>query len=296
MSLRWALLGFGEVADVLVAPDVLGPLHPAVVLPGPRPVSSATLARLSRAGVQPLRDGAALASFDVVISVVTPASAEDVAREAVRHLQPGALYVDANSISGEAARRIAGHVAARSAVFVDAVFVGAVPLLRTAVPFYLSGPGASAFSSLASEVGFAPTLISDRPGDASNLKMLWSVMSKGAIGLVAETLTAAERLGLTAPVLELLSEEFGRTGSAAMVLRMLESTARSGPRRLDEMSAVRETLACAGVPPYMVDGASAWMQLLCERGSASGAADVETAIAATAADVAALASLEQVAD
>jgi 3-hydroxyisobutyrate dehydrogenase-like beta-hydroxyacid dehydrogenase len=296
MSARWALLGFGEVGEILVGPDVLGPLEPAVVLPGTRAVSAATRARLDRAGIEPLTDPAALGSFDVVLSVVTPASAADVAHDAAPHLQPGALYVDANSISGETARQIAEIVADDSAAFVDAVFMGAVPLLRAAVPMYLSGPGASAFASLASDAGLVPRLVSERPGDASDLKMLWSVMSKGTIGLVAETLTAAERLGLTASVLELLAEQFGRTGSADMVLRMLESTARSGARRLDEMAAARETLARAGVPATMVDAASAWIELLSERGSAAGAPDVETAIAAASADVAASSPLEQVAD
>jgi 3-hydroxyisobutyrate dehydrogenase-like beta-hydroxyacid dehydrogenase len=296
MSARWALLGFGEVGEILVGPDVLGPLEPAVVLPGMRAVSAATRARLDRAGIEPLTDPAALGSFDVVLSVVTPASAADVAHDAAPHLQPGALYVDANSISGETARQIAEIVADDSAAFVDAVFMGAVPLLRAAVPMYLSGPGASAFASLASDAGLVPRLVSERPGDASDLKMLWSVMSKGTIGLVAETLTAAERLGLTASVLELLAEQFGRTGSADMVLRMLESTARSGARRLDEMAAARETLVRAGVPATMVDAASAWIELLSERGSAAGAPDVETAIAAASADVAASSPLEQVAD
>lgn len=297
MSARWALLGFGEVGEVLAGPDVLGPLEPAVVLPGARAVSAATHARLGRAGIEPLMDPAALGSFDVVLSVVTPAGAADAARDAAPHLQRGALYVDANSISGETAKQIAEIVAEDSAAsFVDAVFMGAVPLLRAAVPMYLSGAGAAAFASLASDAGLMPRLVSERPGDASDLKMLWSVMSKGAIGLVAETLTAAERLGLTASVLELLAEQFGRTGSAEMVLRMLESTARSGPRRLDEMAAARETLARAGVPATMVDAATAWIDLLSEHGSAAGAPDVETAIAAAAADVAASSSLEQVTD
>jgi 3-hydroxyisobutyrate dehydrogenase-like beta-hydroxyacid dehydrogenase len=296
MSARWALLGFGEVAQVLVDSDVLGPLEPAVVLPEPRALSAATLARLDRAGVEPLRDPTVLGSFDVVVSVVTPASAEEVARGAAPHLQPGALYVDANSISGETARQIADVVTGYSAAFVDAVFMGAVPLLRASVPMYLSGPDASAFASLASDAGLTTRVVSERPGDASDLKMLWSVMSKGAIGLVAETLTAADRLGLTAPVLDLLAEEFGRTGSPAMVLRMLESTARTGARRLDELAAARETLVRTGTPATMVEAAAAWIQVVSERGSAAGAPDVESAIAAVADDVAALSPLEQVAD
>jgi 3-hydroxyisobutyrate dehydrogenase-like beta-hydroxyacid dehydrogenase len=296
MSARWALLGFGEVAQVLVGEDVLGPVEPAVVLSGARAVSAATRGRLEQAGIEPVRDPAALGSFDVVVSVVTPASAVDAAGDAAPHLRPGALYVDANSISGETARQIAEIVAGASATFVDAVFMGAVPLLRGSVPMYLSGPGASTFAALASDAGLVPRVVSERPGDASDLKMLWSVMSKGAIGLVAETLTAAERLGLTAPVLELLAEQFGRTGSPEMVLRMLESTARSGARRLDEMAAARETLARAGVPATMVDAASAWIQLLSEHGSAAGASDVQTAIAGAAHDVATLSPLERVAD
>lgn len=296
MSPRWALLGFGEVGQVLAAPDVLGPCEPAVMLPEPRAVSAATLARLDRAGLEPCRDPAALRSFDVVMSVVTPASAEDVARDAAPYLQSGALYVDANSISGETARRIAAIVVEGSASFVDAVFIGAVPLLRSSVPLYLSGPGAGVFASHASAAGLQPRIVSDQSGDASDLKMLWSVMSKGAIGLVAETLTAAHQLGLTAPVLRLLAEEFGHTGSEEMVLRMLESTARSGPRRVEEMKAVRQTLVLAGIPTHMVEATSIWISHLSERGSAVGAADVETAIAATAADITSVLPFERVAD
>jgi 3-hydroxyisobutyrate dehydrogenase-like beta-hydroxyacid dehydrogenase len=285
MTLRWAIIGFGEAAQVLVAADLLGPADPWVLLPGLRRSSPATEARLQVAGVTPIRDPEAIRDMDIVISAVTPGAALEVARFATPYLATDALYVDANSISGATAVAIAELVAARSARFVDAVFIGALPLLRRFVPLYLSGLGAPAFAAQVEPYGLQPITISDRAGDASQLKMLWGVMSKGAIGLVAETLTAADSLGLTGPVIQLLAQEFGRTGSPEMLLRMLESTARTGPRRLDEMVAVRETLATARVPSLMVDGATAWIALLSRSGSAAGAPDLLSAIKAVATDL-----------
>jgi 3-hydroxyisobutyrate dehydrogenase-like beta-hydroxyacid dehydrogenase len=296
VSLSWAIIGFGEAAQVLVAADLLGPARPTVVLPGPRPISAATKARLHLAGIKPVRESAAIRMADVVISVVTPAAALEVARFAAPLLTPNAIYIDANSISGPTARSIANLIAERTARFVDAVFIGALPLLRSSVPLYLSGTEAPAFAGLVEQFGLQPIVLSDRAGDASELKMLWGVMSKGTIGLVAEMLTAAEGLDLTGPLIQLLAQEFGRTGSPEMLLRMLESTARTGPRRLEEMAAVRETLTSARVPSFMVDGAAAWITLLSRAGSAGGARDLRTAIKAAAADVNAQAAAERAVD
>jgi 3-hydroxyisobutyrate dehydrogenase-like beta-hydroxyacid dehydrogenase len=278
MSARWAILGFGEAAQVFVGSDLLGPVVPTVILPGSRPISAVTAARLQESGINPQRDPADIAAADVVISLVTPGAAVDIAQLVAQYLRPGAMYIDANSITGQAARLIEEVITAHSGSFVDVAIMGALPLLRSSVPLYASGVAAPALASLLSDLGLRPRVISDRPGDASDLKMLWGVMSKGAIGLVAETLTAAERLGLTVPIRELLNQEFGRTGSDAMLLRMLESTARAGPRRLEEMAAIRDTLAFAGVPAFMVDGATAWIRLLSHGGAARDARDLDTAI------------------
>jgi hypothetical protein len=107
-------------------------------------------------------------------------------------------------------------------------------------------------------------------------------MSKGAIGLVAETLVAAERSGLRVPILRLLSLEFGRTGSAEMVLRMLESTARNGDRRLEEMSAVRSSLEEVGVVPVMVDATMKWISMLSRVEDARGTRSIDEVLAVLA--------------
>lgn len=282
---QWAIIGFGEVGEVLVADDLLGSLHPWVVLPEGRPPSKTTEDRLIRAGRTAVRDAAVLCNADVVVSAVTPAAAVEVARCAAPFLAKGALYVDVNSISGDAARQVGQFVAHSSARFVDAAFMGAVPLLRSRVPLYLAGPDATEFARWIAPLGLRTTVISQRVGDASAVKMLWSVMSKGVIALVAETLTAAERAGLARPLITLLREEFGRTGSPEMILRMLESTARSGERRLEEMSAVRSTLKEIGAPTIMVDATIEWISMLSTLEGARGQRDLAAVLAVLSRDV-----------
>jgi 3-hydroxyisobutyrate dehydrogenase-like beta-hydroxyacid dehydrogenase len=285
VSGRWVIIGFGEVALTLVGGDVLGGARPTILLPGTRAISPASRARLVQSGCHPVRDVSAVANAEVVISAVTPGAALDVAESIAPHLATGSLYVDVNSISGASAERIGEVIAGAAARFVDAAFMGAVPLLRAKVPIFISGPGALAFVEIARPFGLDLTVLSDRAGDASSVKMLWSVVSKGAIALVAEALVAAERLGLTAPLLGLLEQELGRTGSEAMVHRMLESTARAGERRVDEMRAVRSTLASAGVPALMVDATIDWITMLSSVERARGARSARDVVRVLAEDL-----------
>jgi 3-hydroxyisobutyrate dehydrogenase-like beta-hydroxyacid dehydrogenase len=196
------------------------------------------------------------------MSLVTPDAALDAARTVAPHLETGAFYVDCNSIAGRTARAIAEVVEAHGARFVDAAVMGPVPLQRLQVPIWLSGAAAAEFHDLAVRRGLNTTVLSERPGDASALKMLWSVMTKGTIGLYAEALLAAHRLGLLPPMLEMIAREYGATGAPAMILRMLGSTAASGGRRLGEMDEARKTLEDAGVPPWTVEATVKWIAAL----------------------------------
>lgn len=177
-------------------------------------------------------------------------------------LSPATLFVDMNSIAGQTAVEIARIVEARGARFVDAAVMGPIPLMGVRVPIWLSGAAAGDFHDLATRHGLATTVLSARPGDASSLKMLWSVMTKGTIALLAESLTAAHRLGLVEPLLDLLSREYGNVGTPAMILRMLGSTAASGSRRLEEMREAAKTLEGVSVPSWAVEATVRWIAAL----------------------------------
>lgn len=261
-SEHWVVVGFGEAAHGLMVSGFLKSDPPTVCLPTGRAPSAETRRRLLDCGLTHTADPAAVQTATVVLSMVTPDAALDAARTVAPFLRPGTLYVDFNSIAGTTAAAIADVVEDRGARFIDAAVMGPVPLMGLAVPIWLSGAHAPDFHTLAKTHGLATTVLSSRPGDASSLKMLWSVMTKGTIALLAEALTGAHRLGLLDPLLELLGREYGNTGSTAMVLRMLRSTAVSGTRRLQEMDEARKTLDAAAVPSWTVDAAIRWIATL----------------------------------
>lgn len=259
---RWVFLGFGEAASSLVSAGFLKSEPPTVCLPTGRTPSADTRRRLRECGLTATGEPAAVQTSTVVLSLVTPEAALDVARTVAPFLRPGTLYVDMNSIAGETAAAIAELVESRQARFVDAAVMGPVPLMALTVPIWLSGAAAADFHTLATGCGLSTTVLSTRAGDASSLKMLWSVMTKGTIGLLAEALTGAHRLGLLDPLLDLLAREYGNTGSSTMVLRMLRSTAVSGTRRLQEMDEARKTLDSVAVPSWTVDATIRWIATL----------------------------------
>lgn len=265
MTGAWVFLGFGEAAAVLAA-GLRARRNPppiAACLPLGRPPSRATQARLAAAGIPCDFTPAGARGARVVLSLVTPTAAREAAAAVAPHLAPGALFVDLNSIAGDTVREIASVVAAGGAEFVDAAILAPVPLRGLQVPLMVSGTAAETFHRLGRRHGLNTRVLSPRPGDASDMKMLWSIITKGTIALFAESLVAAQRLDLLDPMTRLLAQEYGRTGSSAMVMRMLHSTVRSGARRLDEMEEARRTLDRARVPDWTIESTRRWIAALC---------------------------------
>ena len=259
-----AFIGFGEVAATLyssVFRDVEG-LIVSVSHFEDRELSDATTRRLRTSGLYASPADQTLRDADIVISAVTPASALEVAQHAADYLQPGSLYVDVNSISGPTMRELGATIQQCGARCVDAAIMGPVPLMKDRVPILLSGQYAPDFDQISKSFGLNTSVLSMQVGDASSLKMLWSVITKGSIALFAESLTAAHRLDLLNPLRELLAQEFGNMGTDAMVLRLLRSTVQSGARRLDEMNEASATLQSVSVPTWSASATSLWIREL----------------------------------
>jgi 3-hydroxyisobutyrate dehydrogenase-like beta-hydroxyacid dehydrogenase len=280
----WSFLGFGEAAAAIVAAGFPSSARAIVLLPADRPPSDATRRRLAASGLPSSSDPAAARDARVVLSLVTPDAAVDAAGTVAPYLRRGAIYVDFNSIAGGTAAEIAAVVDGHGARFVDAAVMGPVPLMKLDVPIWVSGTAAEEFHRLATAQGLATTVLSARPGDASSLKMLWSVMTKGTIALLAEALVGAHRLGLLQPILSFLADEYGNTGTPTMILRMLRSTAASGTRRAGEMREAKRTLEAVDVPTWTVDSTIRWITALTgmrDAAAAESATEVVRAVSDT---------------
>lgn len=251
---RISLIGFGEVGQTLAAD-----LHArgarnltAWDLQFPNPASTPSRA-LTGGWVRAARNAQdAVASANVVISVVTAAQDLEATEAAAVGLAPSAFFLDLNSVSPEVKQTAARLIDARSGRYVEGAVMSPVPQKRIASPILLGGPHAAAFLTVAHELGFKGSeVFSTQIGPASAAKMCRSVMIKGIEALLAESLLTARAYGVETHVLASLHELFATRDWRALARYMISRSLQHGARRAEEMHEVARTVAAAGLEPVM---------------------------------------------
>jgi 3-hydroxyisobutyrate dehydrogenase-like beta-hydroxyacid dehydrogenase len=219
--------------------------------------SARTRLLAEKAGIEAVPDDDALVrEADLLLSILVPAQAEQLARQIAAALgRTGAdlLYVDCNAVAPRTARRIAEVVEAAGAPFVDAGIIGPPPKAGARTVFYASGAYAKRFAALR-DFGLDVRPIGEQPGDASAVKMCYAALTKGTTALMTELSVAAERLGVTA----VLRQEFAESQQAALE-RMAKSVPTMIPkahRWVGEMEEIARTFEDCGLTPKTYLGAA----------------------------------------
>jgi 3-hydroxyisobutyrate dehydrogenase-like beta-hydroxyacid dehydrogenase len=219
--------------------------------------SARTRALAASAGVEDVGgDGTLVCEADVLLSILVPARAQDLALRLAPALETaarGLLYVDCNAIAPQTARRVGEIVEAAGARFVDAGIIGPPPAPGASTRFYASGRAAQEFAALGAS-GLDVQIVGERPGDASALKMCYAALTKGTTAIMTELLVAAERLGVGEP----LRAELERS-QAAMVERMGGSVPAMVPkahRWVGEMEEIARTFEGVGLTRLTFEGAA----------------------------------------
>jgi 3-hydroxyisobutyrate dehydrogenase-like beta-hydroxyacid dehydrogenase len=132
---------------------------------------------------------------EAIVSVVPPHAALHVARDVAGHGFAG-LYLDANAIAPNRSREAWDTVATGGARYVDGGIVGRPPEERGTTWLHLSGPGAIDAASLFAAGPLETSVVSDRIGDASALKVAFAAWTKGSAALQAAMLAYAEAAGV----------------------------------------------------------------------------------------------------
>jgi 3-hydroxyisobutyrate dehydrogenase-like beta-hydroxyacid dehydrogenase len=202
--------------------------------------SGATRERAKAAGLSDAGTVAELARrSDVALSVCPPHAAADVAAALGDYT---GVFVDANAISPATTRRIG----ARFARFVDAGIVGGPPSQTRGPSLYVSGGNTRVVANLFAGTPVEVRVLSDRPGDASALKMVYAAWTKGSAALLLAIREVAQREGVS----EALLEEWRR--SVPELESRVESAARSartkGWRWIAEMEEIAATFEAAHEP------------------------------------------------
>jgi 3-hydroxyisobutyrate dehydrogenase-like beta-hydroxyacid dehydrogenase len=208
--------------------------------------STETRARAEQYGLVELGTLAEAATIaTIIISVCPPHAAETVADQVAAAGFKG-IYLDANAISPQRARRIGDRLTAVNATFVDGGIIGGPAWEPNRTWLYLSGKEADRVADCFSNGPLAVEVIGDEPGKASALKMCFAAYTKGTTALLCGILATAESLS----VREDLERQWSRNGSDFAVEtaeRVRRVTAKAW-RFAGEMEEIAATFELAGIP------------------------------------------------
>jgi 3-hydroxyisobutyrate dehydrogenase-like beta-hydroxyacid dehydrogenase len=192
------------------------------------------------------------ADAEIVLSLVVGSAAVPAARSAAPHLQEDQIYIDLNSIGPDAKARVGEALAEGGAeAFVEGAVMARVPPHGARVPILLAGPRAAAAAEMLNALGMCCEAVGERIGQASAVKMIRSVMIKGVEALLIESLTAAERAGVTERILDSIAETFPGIDWRETATYYIGRTHQHGARRVTEMTESAETLQSLGVKPIL---------------------------------------------
>ena len=247
MDKRLALIGFGEAGSTFAKAAGWGA---NVAVWDVLPVRRQAAAAMGLAAASCAQE--AMAGAPLVLSLVTADQALPAARDYARHLSPGALWCDGNSVAPGTKRAAAAAAEAAGAGYVDTAILAPVNPPQLAVPILLAGPHADRAEVALRALGFR-TLRSVGPeiGRACAIKMIRSVMIKGIEALTAEMMLAADTAGVTDEVLASLdASEKAQTWSHRVAYN-LERMVTHGARRAAEMAEAASALQELGIEPVM---------------------------------------------
>jgi 3-hydroxyisobutyrate dehydrogenase-like beta-hydroxyacid dehydrogenase len=193
--------------------------------------------------------GEVLTTADLVISLVPPAAAlevaQTVARTAVRSGQRP-LYLDANSVAPETVRAVAAALDGAGIEVVDGSFVGSARDLGSRTRLYLSGPRAVELAAALPDA-FQARVVDVAIGAASGFKLAFAGFNKGLVALFLEVMRAGEAAGEPEALRQCLSAFY--PGTIETLERLLPSYPRHAARRADEMDELAAWLTREGQDP-----------------------------------------------
>lgn len=185
------------------------------------------------------------ANCEIIISICPPHAAEDTADQALAHGYKG-MYLDANAISPERARRIGRRMEIDGIDFIDGGIIGGPAWEPNSTRLYLSGKRARDFAGLFRSGPLDVKVIDGEIGKASALKMCYAAYSKGTTALICAILAAAESLGVRGDLYR--QWDLDQDGFSEQVSRRARRVTSKAWRFEGEMREIADTFVSAGLP------------------------------------------------
>ncbi len=192
---------------------------------------------------------------DIVLSVVVPSAALDVAAQvadAMHCADARPLYADCNAISVDTKRAVAERIYAVNGRFVDASIIGPPPRKPGLTRIYAAGESVDEFAALSGH-GLDVRVLGGEIGKAASIKVCYATITKVTQALMIKSLVAAMRLGVFEPLLQEIDS------SQKGLLRMIGGLGTVPPRAhrfVGEMEEQALTYNSLGLTPQISLGAA----------------------------------------
>lgn len=207
------------------------------------------------------------AESKIVFCFTSAGSALPIARQIAPLMRENSIYVDLNSTSPATKEAIGDAFKQSKADFVEAAVMASVPANRTKVPVYLCGDRGQELADRMNPAGTNLHFLSRTLGAASATKMLKSVLFKGFIALLTETVFATDRYGITEEVLGALKHMmFVEMTYEECCNYFVEAMAKDSGRMGQEMEEVIATLESMGENSIMSRATREKMRWINEQG------------------------------
>jgi len=253
--MKLGFLGLGEVGAEMARGLKLAGLDGIVaydVLQNDAAHAGQVETRGRHAGVRLLKAAQEVAgTADVLMIAVPGGDACAAAREICPHLSGDKLYVDLTTASPDEKRECARRVHEAGARFVDAAIMARVAVFGHKTPIMASGSGTDRMIGLLAPFGMQIEKISDAAGDATAIKFVRSIFSKGFPALMVEVLEAAAVMKVEHLVLKTLAATMDAQPFEEVAKYHVTGSSIHAVRHLHEMRSVVEMLEKLAVDPAM---------------------------------------------
>ncbi len=204
-----------------------------------------------------------VATCELVISVINPGEAMNVAREvtaAMKKTGRAIAFADLNAVSPQTARDTDAMIRAAGGMFIDGGIIGPPPRGEKDKPrLFVSGPDAYLFEQV-KHPNLQVRIMSERVGEASGIKMCYAAMTKGTTALAIELLVAARKLGVEQALEKELRES--RNDVFDWQVKSIASMPPKAYRWVPEMQEIAKTFEELGMTRRIFDGASDMYQMV----------------------------------
>lgn len=198
-----------------------------------------------------------------ILFVAVPAQYAESAWESILPaLNDSTLYVDLTTASANIKQGISDRLASTQSLFVDAAIMGPLKGNQHKVPMIVSGTAAEAFISQGKNLEMNLEYVSEAAGDATNIKFIRSIFTKGLSTLLHEVMEVAEKLDLDETITASITNTIDKEPFENVINRLITGNVLHAERRVKEMDNVLEFLNENKVDTLMTKATRDKLQLL----------------------------------